>query len=174
VRLGIRVVLGLGYSMLLCGCASSRTLIPNATNREVSHREAIDKVMQRFKAVSEAAESKFAVLKQNPIKGTLSGSLGEAIQEIANNLAKIDLSQCPEDFRLAFVNYRHELLLLKDYADSVTGWSGAVKGFTAFVTADLKAFTSISDNVEKAAIPLKKATRELELVCAKYNVDPNK
>ncbi len=103
----------------------------------------------------------------NPISAGLSHKAGDVLQKYHDDLAAIDISGCPEDFRIAFVKYYQAVISSKDYINSITGWNGFLKG----LTQGPKALFSLHDNTDKAVDPLVKAGNELHLVLTKYNVD---
>jgi hypothetical protein len=105
-------------------------------------------------------------LKKDPIKASLNNSVSEVIQKYADRLVAIDISRCPEDFRVAFVRYYQAVQSLKTYSDSTTGWRGVLKGL-----CNPAAIFGVPDNTDSAVKPLEDAGKDLELVCTKYNLD---
>jgi hypothetical protein len=132
-----------------------------------SQKAAIEAVAEQVNEAASHWTNSMAELKNAPVSAALSHKLGAVIQKYHDDLVAIDISACPEDFRLAFVKYYQAVLGLKDYANSVTGWNGVLKG----VVNGVDELIGLHDRTDSAVDPLEKAGNELELVCTKYGVD---
>ena len=91
--------------------------------------------------------------------------IGDAFQKYSDKLHTIDIGNCPDDFRIAFVSYYQAVDAFKGHIDSTTGWRGVLKGFI-----NPMAIFSVPDNTDKALKPLQEAGRNLVLVCTKYGL----
>ncbi len=138
--------------------------------KDQTEKEAIDSVIIQINVAESQYTNAMCALMQDPIAAGLTHKLGDIFQKYHDDLVAIDISGCPEDFRIAFVKYYQAVEGLKVYADSITGWNGVLKGFVNCVHP-LKNLNDLHDNTDKALDPLAKAGNEFELVCTKYHVD---
>ncbi len=146
---------------------------PTAPDQQQKDRLAIESVVAQYNAATVEVMSSLTNIVKDPIKAGLSSEMGETIGKYADKLRAIDISDCPEDFRLAFVKLYQALYDVKTYTDSTTGWRGVAKGFLKgfsgiFVAA--KAVAEVPDNTDKAWEPFTKAGNEYSLVCTKYGI----
>jgi hypothetical protein len=130
-------------------------------------RSAIEAVVNKFNEASNQWTNSMVGLQNDLVSAAFTHELGDVIQKYHDDLVAIDVSGCPEDFRIAFVNYYQAVLGFKEYANSITGWNGALKG----VANGVVSLVNLHGNTDKAADPLVSAGNQLELVCTKYGVD---
>ena len=136
------------------------------SDQDKRNREAIEAVADQFNKASIAFTNSVNAIKKNPIKAGLSSAISDTIVKYHDDLVAIDISDCPADFRIAFVKYYQAVHELKKYADSITGFRGVLKG----VVNGVGAIVNLHDNTDKAVDPLEKAGNELTLVCTKYGI----
>lgn len=149
--------------LVLTGCATEK---PSAQdNTHAPDKAAMKSVVKQYSAASIAFSNTAAVLMQSPSRALFTHDLGNSVKDYADELQAIDISRCPEDFRLAFVRYYQAAGDLKTYADSITGWQGALNGLR-----NPYAIFSLSPNTDTAFKPIGQAAKDLELVFIKYNV----
>ena len=143
------------------------------SDQQPKERLAMDSVMKQYNAATIEAMECFSNIVQDPIKAGLSSEMSDAVKKYGDKLLAIDISNCPEDFRVAFVRYYQAVYELKIYTDSTTGWRGVAKGFLKGLEGILvsaKAVTEVPDNTDKAMQSLRKAGNEFVLVCTKYGL----
>jgi len=145
---------------------SSPTSASETSDIDKKNREAIEVVAEQFNKASTAFTNSANEINKNPIKAGLSSAISDAIVKYHNDLVAIDISGCPVDFRIAFVQYYQAVYGFKKYADSITGWRGALKGALNLVGS----LVNLHGNTDKAVDPMEKAGNELMLVCTKYGV----
>ena len=97
-----------------------------------------------------------------------------SLQHYANRLRTIDVTQCPEDFRLAWINLVH---VLENYQGFGIAGHSSTTG-----TAEVVVIRKASDEAEELAArqfqeitaqgEIKQALQNLETVCLKYGVQP--
>ena len=150
-------------ALFLAGCKSENASA-SPTNRST---KTIEAVINQMNAVQVEWTNSMNVLMKDPIGTGLSHKLGDSVQKYHDDLVAIDISGCPDDFRLAFVKYYQAVWNFKTYADSITGWNGVLKGVVNCVGSLL----SLHGNTDKAIQPLIEAGNELELICTKYHVE---
>ena len=149
-------------AIILSGCKSDS--VSTASVRTTP--KAIDVVIDQFNLASVQCTNSMNELMKSPINNAFTHKAGGVFQKYHDDLVAIDISGCPEDFRLAFIKYYQAVLGSKTYADSITGWNGILKG----MANGIGALFNMHDNTDKAVDPLVKAGNEFELVCTKYNV----
>ena len=157
-------------AFFLSGCKTegeSTALPAQEINVSKQQKKAMEAVVSQMNSAAIQWTNSMNELQKDPIKGAFSHKLGDVIQKYHDDLVAIDISGCPEDFRIAVVKYYQAVMSSKDYADSITGWNGVLKGMAQGVGS----LFSLHDNTDKAVDPLVKAGNELELVLTKYNVD---
>ena len=144
------------------------------SGQQLKERLAMDLVVKQYNAATVEAMGSFSNIMQDPIMAGVSSEMGEAIEKYANKLRAIDISDCPEDFRIVFVKYYQAVYELKIYTDSTTGLRGITKGFLKGlegIFASAKAVIDVPDNTDNAMQSLRKAGNEFELVCTKYGIE---
>jgi hypothetical protein len=161
--------------LFMCGCRT-----PNADQvaEEPSAQEIFDLQRQAILAVVEkmnAATIHFTnscneLMKHPTFKTVVITGIGPVFQKYADELARVDISSCPEDFRVAYANYYMAVLSMKSFSDANTGWRQVMKGVAAFFTLNIKTATTVPDNTDKAFSPMEKAQHALVVVLAKYNI----
>ena len=150
------LILALACLTFLTGCATQKS----------SSKAALEVVIPQVKQAELEFMNSVSQAEQDPAHNILNSKLSDALQRYADNLVAIDISQCPEDFRLAFVRYYQAVQNLKTYADSCTGWRGLLKGILNPAT-----IIGVADNNDDTMKPLQEAGNDLELVCTKYGVE---
>jgi hypothetical protein len=127
---------------------------------------AIESVMSQYAATSVELTNSLAPLAAHPIVNAFNSSkVDEIIQHYTDTLRAIDISGCPDDFRVAFVKYYQAWDMYKTSFDSTTGLRGMLKGFL-----NPMAIFQVPDNTDQAMKPIDEAGRELVLVCTKYGI----
>ena len=143
------VLLALVAGLLLIGCNNNKSAIQTAMNQ--------------YQTASMEFYSGLKELEKSPMTAGLGDGMSKAIQHYADQLRAINISGCPQDFRVAFVRYYQAVDGFKGHIDSTTGWRGVLKGFL-----NPMAIFSVPDNTDKAMKPLDEAGKNLVLVCTKY------
>ena len=128
-------------------------------------KAAIESVMHQYTVATVEFTNSFTTLSKNPIQSSLSGSPSEALQQYEDKLRAIDISDCPDDFRAAFVQYYQSVDGFKTYSESITGWRGVLKG-----ALNPTAIFTIPNDTDKAMQPVQEAGKSLVLVCTKYGL----
>ena len=136
------------------------------TNQNQKDLKAIEIVVDQFNKACVAFTNSVAEIEKNPLKAGLTSAVSDTVVKYGDDLREIDISDCPLDFRIAFVKYYQAVHSLKNYADSVTGWRGVMNGAVNGIGALFK----LQNNTDKAVDPLEKAGNELMLVCTKYGI----
>lgn len=152
-------------ALVVAGCKSA----PSEKAQAKANRLAIQSVVDQMVIATASATNSFnQILKQGPFIASAKGDQVIALDKLSDDLAGIDISHCPADFRIAFTKYCQSIRDLKEYSQSLTGWRGFMGGFlhpTKILT--------VPEEVEKATKPVKQAQNDLELICAAYGVKMN-
>jgi len=164
--------------LALAGCVSSQPALADHQTDEAGQQlkeaqDAIKPVIDQFNTAFLEFYDSAAALNKHPFLAGISGDMGPVCQRFGDELSAIDISKCPEDFRVTFVNYYSAVYSLKSYSDANSGLRGALKGVSALFTLSPQVLTSIPENSDKAISPLEQATKDLVQVCAKYNLVSN-
>ena len=139
---------------------------PSSGDQDLKYREAIDKVVKQYDQASMELTNAIFQLEKNPLEAGLTSASSDAMNKYGDDLKKIDTSECPLDFRIAFIKYYQAVYEFKNYNDTVTGVRGVLNGlFNGF-----GALVNLPNKTDNAADPLTKAAEELVLVCTKYGV----
>jgi len=152
----------------IAGCSTTKN--QESGLKSNADKESIMNVLKQMETASEKFTNTVNQLKHAPTFKAVTSGVGYVVQEYANDLAAIDISKCPEDFRVVYAKYYIAVLDMKQYADANTGWRQVLKGVTAFFTVNPTVLTGLPDRTDKAVSPLEVAAKELTLVLAKYNI----
>ena len=136
-------------------------------NSSLSEKDAIEAVIYQINEATAKWTNSMIELKKDPIKAGFSHGVGDTVQKYHDDLVAIDISGCPDDFRMAFVEYYQAVGGMKTYFDSITGWNGVLKGIVDCVGTLIR----LHDNTDKALEPFVEAGNGFELVCTKYHVN---
>ena len=148
-------------ALLLTGCNTKDASAYLAN----PYTKAISIVAEQYNKASIEYVNSVAALQKDPIANGLSHKMGDATQAYYDQLVAIDISYCPDDFRLAFVKYYQAVYAWKTYIKSITGWNGFIKGFVS-----PGSIIQLQSNTDKAVVPMIEAGNELTLVCTKYHI----
>lgn len=149
----------------LVGCGTKSAEKAQAKADKLAIQSVVDQMGIATASFTNSADQ---LLKQNPLITGAKSDQVAVLAKLNDDLTSIDISGCPADFRIAFTKYCQALRDFQEYSKSLTGWRGFMGGFlhpTKLLT--------VSEDVEKAAKPLKEAQNELEVICAAYGVRMN-
>jgi hypothetical protein len=146
----------------------------------VDYRQPISAAVQSLKG--ELASTNYIVLIQHPATHSLFLSTPgwtnvdqpKSLQNFANDLRKVDITQCPEDFRLAWFNVIHTI---ENYQITPNVGHGLASGAATAVA--LRSGSSLAGDLAAREFEeittqsdIKKSVQDLETVCLKYDVQP--
>ncbi len=160
-------------AILFIGCSRSE--------KSVDYRPAISTAMISFR--EEVLDTNNIVLVRHPAIHSLFLSapastnldLPGTVHNLANHLQSVDVTQCPEDFRLAWIDLVHTL---EDYQIGAAvghGVASGAAGVVALRTGSKEAGDLAAREFEEITTQgdIKFAYQNLETVCMKYGVQPS-
>jgi hypothetical protein len=167
---------------LLIGAALVTLLMSGCSNlpKVVDYRPAINGAMQAMKL--QMKEGGYFAYDVRPatheffhiVPAETNVDWPVSLQHYANRLRTIDVTQCPEDFRLAWINLVH---ILENY-QGIGGAEYSATTRTAEVVVIRKASNEAAELATRqfqeitAQGEIKQAMQNLETVCLKYGVQP--
>jgi hypothetical protein len=167
---------------LLIGAALVTLLISGCSNLQkvVDYRPAINGAMQAMKL--EITYGGYFAYDVQPamhiffhaVPAETNVDWPVSLQHYANRLRTIDVTQCPEDFRLAWINLVHILENYQGLAGAGHSASAGTAGVVVIRTASKEAGELAARQFQEimALGEIKQALQNLETVCLKYGVQP--
>lgn len=95
-----------------------------------------------------------------------------SMQKLAANLDRVDITQCPTDFRMAWINLVHTIENYQAVANVGHGVASGAAGFVAVRTGSREAGDVAARQFEEVTTrgDIRLAYQRLENVCMKYDV----
>jgi hypothetical protein len=160
-------LLAMFAAIVLSGCKiteSSHGIHFSNAQAKADH-EAVQSAIDQTALILIQYTNSAALLMQHPMESIAKNDIDQLMKHTLGDLENVDISECPDDFRVAYTKFCQGFRALQMYIESISGWNGALKG----LCNPTKLFT-LSDDTDKAGKPFLDAFDELELVCGRYNV----